>query len=74
MEKEKLLKTIQSNIYFGKLTEKEVNDAIEQGLIDRLEDTKEDSPNQILNNKPNNIIKAILSLLCVLTFIIWLCY
>jgi len=47
MEKEKLLKTIQSNIYFGKLTKKEVTNAIEKGLSDRLlddnlKDAKED--------------------------------
>ena len=47
MEKEKLLKKIRSNIYFEKLTKKEVTNAIEQGLSDRLlddnlKDAKED--------------------------------
>jgi len=41
-EKTKLLFSIQSDVYFGKLTKKEIDKAVEKGLSDREEDNMEE--------------------------------
>lgn len=38
--KRKLLEIIRSNIYFGEITKEEVDEAVKQGLDDRLKDNK----------------------------------